>query len=70
MEICKKGEGGLQHVVTGMDPAEKFWGGEVARRPAEEATFGVRGRSPRKFLGFFARYICRWLFPLRDFFCF
>ena len=23
----------------------------------------------RKCLGFFARYICRWLFPLRDFFC-
>ena len=32
---------------AGMDPAEKFWGGEVARSAAEGAMAGVRGRSPR-----------------------
>ena len=35
-----------------MDPAEKFWGGEVARSAAEGAMAGVRGRSPENFWGF------------------
>ena len=42
----------LHSFQSGMDPAEKFWGGEVAQSAAKGAMAGVRGRSPENFWGF------------------